>query len=98
MNPDPSLVPLKPPDAKRLARDIMENGDFEVSGHATQEMRNDDLATPDCLNLLRAGVFEPPEFIKGEWRYRVSSQRMRVVITFVSGARLRVVTAWRIKQ
>lgn len=98
MPDDPKFAPLKPPDAKRLAREIMENGTFVVSGHAIQEMKNDELETTDCLNLLRAGVYEPPESINGEWRYRVSSQRICVVITFVSDTRLRVVTAWRVNK
>ncbi len=98
MATDPSLAPLKPPVARQLARGIIENGLFEVSGHALREMKSDGLETSDCLNLLRAGVFGPPEYINGEWRYRVSTPRICVVITFVSDTRLRVVTAWRIKQ
>lgn len=98
MAPDPKLTPLKPPDAKQLARDIVENGVFEVSGHARTEMEHDGLETTDCLNLLRAGVFEGAEYVNGEWRYRVSSQRICVVITFVSDTQLRVVTAWRIDR
>jgi hypothetical protein len=94
---DPALEPLKPPDAKKLARDIVENGVVEVSGHAKEEMVNDELQTTDCLNLLRAGVCEPPEYINGEWRYRVGTPRICVVFTFVSETRLRVITAWRSK-
>lgn len=96
MSADPKHVPLKPPDARRLARHIAEDGFVEVSSHAREAMRDDRLATTDCLNLLRAGVFEPPEVINGEWRYRVSTQRMCIVFTFESGERLRLVTAWRI--
>jgi hypothetical protein len=94
---DPALEPLKPPDAKKLARDIVENGMVEVSGHAREEMANDELQTTDCVNLLRAGVWEPPEYINGQWRYRVRTARMCVVIAFASDTRLRMVTAWRIK-
>lgn len=94
----PALEPLKPPDAKKLAREIVETGVVEVSGHAQEEMANDELQTTDCLNLLRAGVFNPPEHINGEWRYRVTTPRICVVIAFTSETRLRVVTAWRIKR
>lgn len=95
---DPALEPLKPADAKKLAREIVENGVVAVSSHAQEEMANDDLGTADCLNLLRAGVFEPAEFINGQWRYRITTQRICVVIAFTSSTRLRVVTAWRINQ
>lgn len=62
---DPAFEPLKPADAKKLAREIVENGEFEVSGHAQEEMANDGLETTDCLNLLRAGVYNPPDYEKG---------------------------------
>lgn len=93
---DPALEPLKPPDAKKLARSIVENGDVEFSGHALREMDKDELHSTDCLNLLRGGVFEPPEFINGEWRYRVTTPRICVVASFTSPTRLRVITAWRV--
>ena len=96
--PNPALEPLKPPDARKLARAIVENGVVEFSGHAKEEMANDELQSTDCLNLVRAGVFEPAEHIKGEWRYRVGTARICVVIAFASETRLRVVTAWRIKR
>lgn len=93
--PDPALEPLKPPDAKRLAREIMDGGEVEFSGHAMEEMRKDKLESTDCTNLIRAGVFMPAEHINGEWRYRIQTPRMCVVIAFESEKRLRVVTAWR---
>ena len=94
---DPALQPLKLPEAKQLAREIMENGNVSFSGHAIDEMANDDLHTTDCLNLLQAGVFNPPEFTNREWRYRVTTSRICIVVVFCSRTELRVVTAWRIK-
>ena len=95
MAADQVLNPLKPPESKALARDIAENGFVEFSSHALVEMKKDGLETTDCLNLVRAGVFQFPEFEKGEWRYRVCTTRMCIVFAFQSGDRLRVVTAWR---
>ncbi len=96
--PDPALAPLKPPEAKQLVRGIVENGIVEFSAHALDEMAKDELETTDCLNLLRAGVYDPPELINGEWRYRVQTQRICVVFAFTSETRMRVVTAWRHKR
>lgn len=95
---DPALEPLKPPDAKKLAREIVETGTVEFSGHATEETAKDELQTTDCLNLIRAGVYQPAEHINGEWRYRVETTRICVVVAFASSTRLRVVTAWRKKS
>jgi len=95
---DPTIEPLRPPDAKKLARWIVENGTFEFSGHAIEEMKNDGLEAGDGLNNIRAGSYEEPELHNGEWRYRVQTQRVCVVIAFMSEAHLRVVTAWRNKR
>lgn len=91
----PDLKPLKPTDARKLIREIVENGFVEVSGHARDEMGEDDLETTDCLNVLRGGAVGPAEYVNGQWRYRVATQRMCVVIAFASEKRLRIVTAWR---
>lgn len=94
----PHLVPLKPPNAKKLIRHIFENGVVDFSSHALDEMRSDKLETTDCVNVLRGGNVEPPECVNNQWRYRVTTPRMCVVMTFISNDRLRVVTAWRNKQ
>ena len=86
---------MKPSDAKAMARAIVDAGDVGFSVHALDEMEHDALETTDCLNVIRGGVFEPPELIRGEWRYRASTPRMCVVLTFPSPTRLRIVTAWR---
>jgi hypothetical protein len=92
---DPVLQPLSPADARRLARGIVEHGVVEFSRHAEEEMAKDDMDSADCVNLIRAGVYQPPEFENGEWRYRSETRRMCVVITFLSTSHLFVVTAWR---
>jgi hypothetical protein len=95
---DPALEPLKPPDAKKLAREIMENGTVRFSKHALEEMAKDELQTTDCLNMLRAGNYQPAEYINQEWRYRVGTSRICVVMAFESDTQLCVVTAWRDRQ
>ena len=92
---DPALVSLKSADARKLAREIVENGTVEFTAHARDEMAQDGLQTTDCLNLLRAGVCNPPEYEKGEYRYRVETARICVVVAFASRTRMTVITAWR---
>ncbi len=94
---NPTLYPLRPTAARDLARLIAETGVADFSHHALDEMKKDGLETTDCLNLLRAGSFEEPEYEKGEYRYRACTRRMCIVIVFLSDSRLRFITAWRNK-
>lgn len=92
------LRPMKPGEARPLFRTIVEKGVVAFSAHAKEEMKKDELETTDCLNVIRGGVVHPAEFENGEWRYRVSTQRICIVVALISPTRLRVVTAWRIQQ
>jgi len=94
---DPVIEPLKEPQARKLAREIIEDGVVEFSNHSQDEMQQDQLTALDCLNLLRGGVIQSGGFQNGEWRYRAATARMCVVFTFRSETCLRVVTAWRFK-
>lgn len=89
--------PLGPTDAKRLIREILENGAVHFTQHAFDEMARDALEAQDCTNVLRGGVVEPAEPERGSWRYRVHTARMWFVIAFRSKAALTVITAWREK-
>lgn len=90
--------PLSPPEAKRLIRNILADGEVVSSKHANDEMGKDDLNMLDCVNVLRGGVVEPAEFERGTWRYRVHTLRIWVVVAFRSERRLVIVTAWRAKR
>jgi len=94
---EPQYKPLKPPEARDLAREIMETGHTSFTGHAREEMAKDKLEVGDCLNVLRAGQWGPGVVENNELRYRVSTQQMCVVCTFLSSTRLRIITAWRIQ-
>jgi hypothetical protein len=61
-------------------------------------MAKDDLTSVDCVNVLRGGVVQPLDVIRGTWRYRVESRTIAVVIAFGSEKEMRVVTAWRKKE
>ena len=94
MNPED---PLSPPEARRLIREILENGEVIFTRHARNEMANDDLDANDCLNVLRGGVEDQPE-LQGQsnsWRYRVHTPKIWVVVAFASETKLFVITAWR---
>jgi len=90
--------PLKPASARKLIQKILQTSDAVMSGHALEEMENDNLIIGDIRNVLRGGVVEPPEMEKGSWRYRVRTSKIVVVVCFRSENELRVVTCWRIKK
>jgi hypothetical protein len=90
--------PLSPPAAKKLIGTILVSGTLEFTGHALEEMDNDDLQEVDVRNTLKGGVPLPAEFEKGSWTYRFHSQRLGAVIRFLSEIRARVITAYRIKK
>ena len=90
--------PLPPDEAERLILWILEFGAFDFSPHSFKELENDRLSTVDAVNVLRGGVVGPGEYEKGSWRYRVSTQRMTVVVAFRSETEFVVVTCWRNKR
>ena len=57
--------PLSPPAAKKLIATILVSGTLEFTGHALEEMDNDDLQEVDVRNTLKGGVPLPAEFEKG---------------------------------
>jgi Domain of unknown function (DUF4258) len=87
--------PFHPFNAKCLIRQILDMGEVSFSQHALTEMTADELTTVDCVNVLRGGVVEEPEWERGSWRYRVRTARIYVVVVFRSSSALTVVTAWR---
>jgi hypothetical protein len=89
------VEPISPPDARRLIREILQNGAVVFSRHAEEEMAKDNLTMVDVTNVLRGGVVDPGELEKGSWRYRVRTGRIAVIVAFRSETELRVVTAWR---
>jgi hypothetical protein len=61
-------------------------------------LEKDDLTTVDATNVLRGGWSDPAEWENGEWRYRIHTGTMCVVVSFPAEDRVRVVTAWRKKR
>jgi hypothetical protein len=55
------VEPLSPPDARRLLREILQNGSVAFSRHAEEEMAKDNLTMVDVTNVLRGGVVDPAD-------------------------------------
>lgn len=92
---DPSIVELKPDEARDLFRSIVADGDVEFTGHALVELKNDNLLTTDCLNVLRGGEVVGTQIRHGKLRYRVANKQMTAMVAVNSQTELCVITAWR---
>jgi len=95
--PDPTKR-LDALEARKLLSRILLNGSVVFSRHARQEMEDDDLNEPDVVNILRAGMIsDPPDLERGTWRYRVETERMCAVVSFIDRLEVVLVTVWRKK-
>ncbi len=90
--------PLRPAAARALIRTILESGGVRWGDHALKELAKDDLEISDAVHVLRAGAVREAESENAEWRYRVETPAICVVVAFRSETVLRVVTAWRKKR
>jgi Domain of unknown function (DUF4258) len=92
--------PFNRNEAMKRIQEICSSPEGEVvsSRHAKQELANDALTMMDAMNVLRAGkIVEEAELENGTWRYRVHTERMAVVVAFLSESKLKIITAWRKK-
>jgi hypothetical protein len=89
-----------PHEAKRLFNQLRIDGRLSLilTTHAEVELRKDEMDTQDCLNVLRGGSWDSPEWENGAWRYRARTQRMTVIVEVdFECEEFCVVTAWRNK-
>jgi len=68
------------------------------SKHALKELSNDDLTTVDALNVLKSPdskIYDEGELERGNYRYRLETANIIVVITFsADGKSITVITTW----
>jgi hypothetical protein len=88
--------PLKRTETRKLILSILKDGSVSFAEpHAMERLKKRQMSTVDCLNVLRAGTADEPEHENGEWRYRVHTGKMTVVVRFEDETELMIVTAWR---
>jgi len=95
---DPDITEQLPnAQARRLAKKILRKGSTTFTRHARQEMENDDLLETDVVNTISGGIISEPGELghRGDWCYRIRTERITVVIMFRSATEIVVVTAWR---
>lgn len=90
--------PLQRTQTKKLILSILKDGSISFAQpHAMERLKKHGLSTLDCLNVLRGGAAEVAEYENGEWRYRIQTAKMTVVVRFEDETELMIVTAWRMK-
>lgn len=89
--------PVRAPEAKKLLRRIINSGVVTYAQpHAIDRIKERKLSILDCENVMRAGVVEEAEWENGAWRHQVRTQKIVVVIEFLSEDEVLIVTAWRL--
>lgn len=89
--------PYRKENAKKLLRKILDDGVVTYSRpHALERLKERNLSTIDCENVLRAGIVEEAEFENGAWRHQVRTQKTVVVVEFLSEEEILILTAWRL--
>ena len=89
---------MPPSQVKKLVVTILARGTVAFTGHAYEEMRKDGLVETDVVNVLRGGAYKQGEYENSDWRYRVVTARICVIVAFRSATYLVVVTAWRLRE
>jgi hypothetical protein len=89
--------PFRATEARKLLRRILNNGVVTYAQpHAIDMIKDRKLSILDCENVIRAGAVQEAEWENGGWRHQVRTQKIVVVIEFLSEEEVLVVTAWRL--
>ncbi|MDH3975430.1 MAG: DUF4258 domain-containing protein [Deltaproteobacteria bacterium] len=90
--------PYSKHEAKKLLRKILTNGFITYSRpHAIDRLKERNLTMVDCENVLRGGIVEEAEYENGSWRHQVRTNKIAVIIEFLSKEEVLIVTAWRLE-
>ncbi len=84
---------------KALSKMLMLNPNCVCYGsHFKERLTERQMIMGDVLNVLHEGKIEnDAEFENGQWRYRVATHKMTIVISFGDHDKIRLITCWRNK-
>lgn len=85
--------------ARKLLSEILNKKGMDnvfSSRHCKEELEKDNMTMCDVFNVLHAGhIYHDAEWIDVNWRYRVETKKMLVVIAFKNPDTIWCITAWR---
>ncbi len=87
--------------ARKLLSEILSKSPSFVwmTAHCKSQMQKRGMIATDVVNVLLGGkIHRAPEYENGQWRYRVETGMMTVVIAFEGPSLVCCVTAWRNKK
>lgn len=91
------VQPYRKGEAKRLLKSILSKGFVTYSRpHALDRLKERNISTLDCENVLRAGIVDEAELENGAWRHHVRTQKIVIVIEFLSEEEVLILSAWRL--
>jgi len=89
--------PYRKGEAKKLLKKILSEGFVTYSQpHALNRLKERNISILDCENVLRAGVVDEAELDNSAWRHHVRTQKIVVVVEFLSEDEILILTAWRL--
>ena len=95
MNEQPRQAHFTPDIATEVVRRVVRDGTVAWSRCAMDHAEAAGLTTADCVQALLGGVSDPAVLKDGQWRYRVHSRRICVVLVFRSDVEFVVVDVWK---
>jgi hypothetical protein len=91
--------PLSQAEVRRLTKWMLENqGEVSWTTHARRELAKDDMTIVDATNVIRCWLYMDPaeqDMTTGDWKYRIHTDFMGIVVKFRSVKQLVVITSWR---
>lgn len=86
--------------ARKLIAEVANYNSAKIrfSKHALEEIEKDDLTTVDIFNVIKspaARIVREGEMERGSYRYRLETNNIAVIVSFISETSFVVVTAWR---
>ena len=72
---------------------------FSYGSYFKRRLAERRMTVGDIINILHIGqILHDAEYEQQQWRYRIQTATMTVIITFISPAHVRLITCWRGKQ
>ncbi len=84
--------------ARKLLSELLSKNPncYSYGGHFKERLIERKMIMGDIINVLHKGkIFDDAEFENGQWRYRISTSKMTVVIAFNNPTSIRLITCWR---
>lgn len=87
--------------ARKLLSELLSTNPncFSYGSYFKRRLTERHMTMGDIINILHKGqILHDAEFEQDQWRYRIETAKMTVIISFVNPAHVRLITCWRGQQ